>query len=158
MRATPSPSTGTTSVADQAERLISARRYSQAIELCRSALGRNRTSVPVRLLLARALMHLHRDHEARLEMHECLRQDPQCQGAYRLLGELALRHDEYGKARQYLEQALVLAPQDRAAEALLDVVVTMGQGADASEEDLALLRPKQPPASCESPIWRPEGQ
>jgi len=111
--------------------LFHARHFPVVVAACTDALLELRpddASVgPLRLLAARSLLALRRDAEAQAEIRECLRLDPQCAAAYRLLGELATRADELESAKIFLREAVRLAPDDREAHEWLDLVEKMAR-------------------------------
>jgi murein DD-endopeptidase MepM/ murein hydrolase activator NlpD len=111
--------------AESAELLIRGRRYEEAVALCGNALRGGRAPLALRLLLSRALIALHRARDAAAQLTECLSLDPDCAEAYRMLGQLALRHDEYGRAIELLQTALRLTPDDESVRILIGVTRAM---------------------------------
>ncbi len=124
---------------ERADQLIRQRRYEEAIRLCKQA---PTTDVPTRLLLSRALIALHRDREAAAELSRCLVVDRQCSEAYRLLGQLALRHNDCPQAIDLFTTASRLTPHDESLRTL--IAVTRGMAVRASvgpvEEVTQVLR------------------
>jgi tetratricopeptide (TPR) repeat protein len=78
--------------------------------------------VPLLLLRARAHFALRRDLEAQADLRDIIRLDPQCGSAYRMLGELAARRDEYESAGIFFREAVRLDPDDEAASDWLAIV------------------------------------
>lgn len=112
-----------------ARELFQARQYPGVVAACADALAElapgDRAAISLRLLAARALLALRRDADAQIEIRACLRIDPQCGPAYRLLGELAQRSDELASAKIFLREALRLAPDDDEAREWLALVESM---------------------------------
>lgn len=125
---------GVTGALHDARELFRARRYPGVVAACTTALSARPKDAEARLLLARALMALRRDLDAQHELRRCLRLDPRCAAAYRLLGELALRRAEPASARMFLDEALRLDPEDRDAAELLGVVTSLNQPTAAVEK------------------------
>jgi tetratricopeptide (TPR) repeat protein len=119
------------SILAAARELFACRHYSGVVAACADAVAElpphDRCTVALRLLAARGLLALRRDRDAQSEIRECLRVDPQCAPAYRLLGELAIRADELGSARIFLREALRLAPDDSEARDWLTLVDNLGR-------------------------------
>ncbi|MEO8843857.1 MAG: tetratricopeptide repeat protein [Kofleriaceae bacterium] len=78
--------------------------------------------VPLLILRARAHFALRRDLEAQADLRDIIRLDPQCGAAYRLLGELAARRDEYESAAIFFREALRLSPGDSDAADWLAII------------------------------------
>lgn len=131
----------TTRSAEQAELLIRARRYEEAVALCNKEVRRGRATIVLRLLLSRALIALHENSAAVAELTECLSQDPACADAYRMLGQLALRHNEYPRAIQLLEMAARITPEDESLRFLLGVTRAMQRRGppEESEDEVTLV-------------------
>src|SRR5262249_12113002 len=132
----------------RAERLLEGQCYEEAVAWCRQALDRGRASPRVRLVLGRALIALHREDEAVDEIRVHLQHNPRDPEAYRMLGEIAFREDRYPESRWLLQQALDLAPADDSTRMLLDVVRSVGKGADPepafSEQATVVVAPLHP--------------
>lgn len=111
----------------EALELFRARQYPGVVALCSDVLDARPHDLEPRLLLARALLALRRDVEARHTLRRCLRIDARCGAAYRLLGELALRRDELASARLFLGEALRIDPDDADATELIGVVQSLFQ-------------------------------
>ncbi|HET9991362.1 MAG TPA: hypothetical protein VFQ65_22685, partial [Kofleriaceae bacterium] len=60
--------------------------------------------------------------EAQADLRDIIRLDPQCGTAYRMLGELAARRDEYESAGIFFREAVRLDPDDLAASDWLAIV------------------------------------
>ena len=114
--------------------LLQARQYPSVVAVCTDALTEHPDNLYLRLLRARALLALRRDQEAQGELRECLRRDPNCAQAYRLLGELTLRRDELSSAEVFLREALRIEPGDHEAEDLLEIVLSLNQPTVAVEK------------------------
>jgi hypothetical protein len=89
--------------------------------------------VPLLLIRARAHIALRRDLDAQADLRDVIRLDPQCALAYRLLGELAARHDENPAAAQFFREALDLDPDDREARDWLQIVAPVRPAAGAAK-------------------------
>jgi tetratricopeptide (TPR) repeat protein len=114
--------------------LFKARQYPGVVAVLTDALLEDPDNLAVRLLRARALAALRRDEEAQRELRECLRRDPACAAAYRLLGELSLRRDDLSSAEIFLKEAVRLAPDDQESTELLDIVKGLTQPTVAVEQ------------------------
>ena len=165
------------SVMRAALELFSARHYPGVVAVCADALLDDPHNLHLRLLRARALLALRRDAEAQGEISACLRADPRCAPAYRLLGELAARRDEIESAKIFLREALRLAPDDPEAQQWLTVVqglvrstaaVDKLPAAAAAVDHLSPRRAPAPPAAARAtprvrargtaqPVPRPSG-
>ncbi|MEP6860740.1 MAG: hypothetical protein ABJE66_08985 [Deltaproteobacteria bacterium] len=88
--------------------------------------------VPLLLLRARAHFALRRDLEAQADLRDIIRLDPQCGSAYRMLGELAARRDEYESAGIFFREAVRLDPDDQAASDWLAIVEATSRPAAAA--------------------------
>lgn len=125
-----------TSVLGAAFELFRARHYPGVVAACADALvdlaPGDTSRGPIHLLAARSLLALRRDAQAQAEIRECLRIDPQCAAAYRLLGELAARADELPSAKIFLREAIRLAPDDLEAHEWLALVDRMARPAPAA--------------------------
>ncbi len=95
-----------------ANELFEARHYPGVLALVDDALQTEPESVPLLLLRARARFALRRDLEAQADLRDIIVLDPQCASAYRLLGELAARRDEYDSAAIFFRETLRLSPGD----------------------------------------------
>lgn len=111
--------------------LYQARQYPSVVATCADAVVELPADDPavgaLRLLAARSLLALRRDAEAQREIRECLRLDPQCAAAYRLLGELAARADQLASAKIFFREAVRLAPDDLESHDWLALVETMAR-------------------------------
>jgi tetratricopeptide (TPR) repeat protein len=113
------------SVLRAALQLFRAREYPAAAVVCGEAIDDDPDNLYLRLLRARALLALRNDGEAQHELAECVRRDPRCAEAYRLLGELGIRRDEADSAAVFLREALRLDPGHAEAEEWLGVAESM---------------------------------
>jgi hypothetical protein len=115
----------TASVLRAALELLRARQFPGVAAVCAEAIVHDPDNLYLRLLRARALLALRNDGEAQVELSECVRRDPRCAEAYRLLGELGIRRDEAESAAVFLREALRLDPGHREAEEWLGVAEAM---------------------------------
>ena len=133
-----------------ARELFQARQYPGVVAACADALAElapgDRAAISLRLLAARSLLALRRDADAQIEIRACLRLDPQCGPAYRLLGELAQRSDELASAKIFLREALRLAPDDDEAREWLKLVESMSSRREAPPRRAPTPRPIAPAA------------
>lgn len=83
--------------------------------------------VEMRLLRARALLALRRDDDAQADLRDCLRRESSCAIAYRLLGEMCFRRDDFYSASVFLTEAVRLRPADVDTRDLLAVVDSLIQ-------------------------------
>jgi tetratricopeptide (TPR) repeat protein len=109
-------------VIEAARELLGARNYSSVVAVATSALESCPGDIEMRLLRARALLALRRDEEAQTDLRDCLRRQTRCADAYRLLGELCFRRDEFESAAVFLREAIRLRPTDEHSRDLLIVV------------------------------------
>jgi hypothetical protein len=72
-----------------AARLFAASEFPAAVALCSDALHHEPECVPLLMIRARARIALRRNLDAQADLREVVRLDPDCDVAYRLLGELA---------------------------------------------------------------------
>ena len=105
-----------------ANELFEARHYPGVVALVDDALEAEPEHVPLLLLRARAHFALRRDLEAQADLRDIIRLDPQCGTAYRMLGELAARRDEYESAGIFFREAVRLDPDDQEASDWLAIV------------------------------------
>ena len=105
-----------------ANELFEARHYPGVVALVDDALEAEPEHVPLLLLRARAHFALRRDLEAQADLRDIIRLDPQCGSAYRMLGELAARRDEYESAGIFFREAVRLDPDDQEASDWLAIV------------------------------------
>jgi tetratricopeptide (TPR) repeat protein len=115
----------TASVLRAAHQLFRARQYPAAAAVCGEAIDNDPDNLYLRLLRARALLALRNDGEAQQELAECVRREPRCAEAYRLLGELGVRRDEAESAAVFLREALRLDPGHAEAEEWLGLADAM---------------------------------
>lgn len=107
-----------------AQELFDARHFPGVVAMCSDALEAEPECVPLLVLRARAHMALRRDLEAQADLRDIIRLEPRCAVAYRLLGELAARRDEYESASIFFREALRLDPDDQAAADWLQIVTS----------------------------------
>ena len=109
-------------VSVRAVRMYAERRFSEAVELCEREMQRTGPTPSLRVELSRALIALHRTEEAERQLAHCVRENPDCAPAYRMLGEIAFQQNRLGRAREYAEVAARIAPSDNSTAILLQVV------------------------------------
>ncbi len=107
-------------VVARAKRLISERKYQDAVRACRRVLLTKPDEVEVRLLLGQALLALGRHDEVRIEMIAQAKRTPSIGAVYRLLGEAHIRGGERDEAVEALRAALRIDPGDLEARDLLE--------------------------------------
>lgn len=105
-----------------ASELFEARHFPGVVAMCSDALDEEPECVPLLLIRARARMALRRDLDAQADLRDVIRLDSRCSLAYRLLGELAARHDENASAAVFFREALRLDPDDHEAHDWLTIV------------------------------------
>ena len=139
-----------------AEELLQARHYPSVVAVATDALDEEPEHVPMLLLRARAHIALRRDLDAQADLRDIIRLEPQCPVAYRLLGELAARRDEYESAAIFFREALRLDPDDREAADWLRIVDPPSRPAAAAQKlpAPAAAAGRFPPAR--GPIQRPQ--
>jgi len=121
-------------VIEAARELLAARNYSSVVAVATHALEDDDSDTEMRLLRARAFAALRRDDEAQADLRECLRRRTRCALAYRLLGEICFRRDEYDSAEVFLKEAIRLAPDDAHSRDLLTVANGFLQSTAAVEK------------------------
>jgi tetratricopeptide (TPR) repeat protein len=114
-----------------AHELFEARHYPSVVALINDALETEPEHVPLMLVRARAHFALRRDLEAQADLRDIIRLDPQCGAAYRMLGELAARRDEYESAAIFFREALRLNPGDGNASDWLAIIEATSRPAAA---------------------------
>jgi tetratricopeptide (TPR) repeat protein len=114
-----------------ANELFDARHYPSVVALINDALEAEPEHVPLLILRARAHFALRRDLEAQADLRDIIRLDPQCGTAYRMLGELAARRDEYESAAIFFREALRLSPGDGDAADWLAIIEATSRPAAA---------------------------
>jgi tetratricopeptide (TPR) repeat protein len=105
-----------------ANELFEARHYPSVVALINDALELEPEHVPLLIVRARAHFALRRDLEAQADLRDIIRLDPQCSAAYRMLGELAARRDEYESAAIFFREAVRLSPGDGDATDWLAII------------------------------------
>ncbi|MFT3693168.1 MAG: tetratricopeptide repeat protein [Kofleriaceae bacterium] len=121
-------------VLSAAKELFEARHYPGVVALIDDALEAEPDHVPLILMRARARFALHRDLEAQADLRDVIRLDPQCPTAYRLLGELAARRNEYESAAIFFREALRLEPTDEASSDWLAIIEATSRPATAASK------------------------
>ncbi len=134
----------------RAKRLISERRYQEAVRVCRRVLLSRPDEVEVRLLLGMALLALRRYDEVRAEMMALTRKVPRRPEVHRLLGEAYLRSGQSEKAAASLRRALEIDPGDMVASELLSEL------GDESHETGTIDRWFDPAAVATTEVSTPE--
>src|SRR5262245_49696530 len=119
-------------VAARAVHLYAARRFSEAVDLCEREMQRGGPTPALRVELSRALLALHRTDEAERQLVICVRENPDCARAYRMLSEIAFQQNRLGRAREYAEVAARIAPADNSSAILLQVVRQAAGGSSVS--------------------------
>lgn len=132
-----------------ANELFEARHYPSVVALISDALEAEPEHVPLLIVRARAHFALRRDLEAQADLRDIIRLDPQCGAAYRMLGELAARRDEYESAAIFFREALRLSPGDGDAADWLAIIEAASRPAAAASRLPAGRFPKgtSPPTS-----------
>lgn len=110
-----------------AAELLEQGHYPSVVAVCSAVLADEPDNVPVRLMLARALIWLRDDALATRHLGEALELDPLSGVAFQLLGEIAMQREELASARIYFREALRLDPDNREARSWLDVVEALEQ-------------------------------
>ncbi len=106
-----------------ADRLLIGRHYRAVLGLMSQALSEEGDDPGLHLRRARALLAMHRDAEALLDVERACAIAPGCVDAFVLLAEIALRQKDLRQAERHLAVALRRSPaHPRAAE--LRAVVT----------------------------------
>jgi tetratricopeptide (TPR) repeat protein len=98
-----------------ASELLEGRHYPSVVAVCTDALDEAPEHVPLLLLRARAHVALRCELEAQADLRDIIRLEPTCAPAYRLLGELAARRDDFEPAAVFFREALRLDPGNREA-------------------------------------------
>jgi len=115
-----------------ANELFEARHFPGVVALVDDALEAEPEHVPLLLLRARANFALRRDLDAQGDLRDIIRLDPHCGTAYRMLGELAARRDEYESAGIFFREAVRLDPDDQEASDWLAIVEATSRPAAAA--------------------------
>ncbi len=118
---------------EAARELFAARNYSSVVAVATHAIEDDVDDLDMRLLRANALVALRRDQEAQADLQQCLRLRSRCALAYRLLGELCFRRDEYDSAVVFLREAARLDGDDSHASDLLEIARQFLQSTAAVE-------------------------
>ena len=93
-----------------ADRLLIGRHYRAVLGLCSHALAEEGDDPGLHLRRARALLAMHRDSEAVLDVERVRAIAPGCIDAYVLLAEIALRQKDLRLAERHLKVALRRSP------------------------------------------------
>jgi tetratricopeptide (TPR) repeat protein len=117
-----------------ANELFEARHYPSVVALINDALELEPEHVPLLIVRARAHFALRRDLEAQADLRDIIRLDPQCSAAYRMLGELAARRDEYESAAIFFREAVRLSPGDGDATDWLAIIEATTRPAAAASK------------------------
>jgi tetratricopeptide (TPR) repeat protein len=136
--------------ADRAKVLITQRRYEDALRLCRLGLSTDASrGAPAEghRVLGMALLALRRFDDVRAEMMALLRARPDDVVARRLLGQALLQAGDPVRARDELETARRLAPEDPRIAALIDELADPIAEVDPPTDITAPppMRPRGPP-------------
>ena len=116
-----------------AAELYEARHYPGVVAMVTDALEDEPECVPLLLIRARAHIALRRDLDAQGDLRDIIRLDSKCSLAFRLLGELAARRDEYPTAATFFREAIRLAPDDQEARDWLQIVDSVRPAAAAQK-------------------------
>ena len=93
-----------------ADRLLTGRHHRAVLGLCSQALAEEGDDPGMHLRRARALLALHRDAEAAVDVERVRAIAPGCIDAYVLLAEIALRQKDVRQAERHLKVALRRSP------------------------------------------------
>lgn len=106
-----------------ADRLLIGRHYRAVLGLCSHTLAEEGDDPGLHMRRARALLAMHRDAEAAVDVERARAISPGCIDAYVLLAEIALRQKDLRQAERHLKVALRRSPaHPRAGE--LRLVIT----------------------------------
>jgi tetratricopeptide (TPR) repeat protein len=132
-----------------ANELFEAGHYPSVVALIDEALEAEPEHVPLLIVRARAHFALRRDLEAQADLRDIIRLDPQCGAAYRMLGELAARRDEYESAAIFFREAVRLSPGDSEASDWLAIIEATSRPAATKPPAVAGRFPKgtRPPTN-----------
>jgi hypothetical protein len=117
-----------------AQHLFRSQQFTGVADLCEEALEVEPDNLELRTLRVRALLALRRDEEATVELSRVLRRGSETAEVFRLLGELAIRRGKLHAAETFLRQSLLLAPDERKTQALLELVRSSNQPTVAVEK------------------------
>ncbi len=128
-------------VPSDVEKLLKARKYSEAIDLVNSHIKKLPRNVQLRFLKARLEIEQHQFDQARKTLLEITQQFPELPEPYNNLAALAANENQWTEARDYLELALKLRPSYAIASANLgEVYIRLGAKA---YENAAEAQPNQ---------------
>lgn len=105
-----------------ADRLLIGRQYRAVLGLCSQALSEEGDDPGLHLRRARALLALHRDGEAAIDVERARAISPGCVDAFVLLCEIALRKGDLRQADRHLGVALRRSPAHPRAAELREVI------------------------------------
>ena len=105
-----------------ADRLLIGRHYRAVLGLCSQALAEEGDDPGLYLRRARALLAMHRDAEAAVDLERARVIAPGCIDAFVLLAEIALRKNDLKQAERHLAVALRRSPAHPRALELRTVV------------------------------------
>ncbi len=128
-------------VPSDVEKLLKARKYSEAIDLVNSHIKKSPRNVQLRFLKARLQIELRQFDQAKKTLVEITQQFPELPEPYNNLAALAANQDQWIEARDYLELALKLRPSYAIASANLgEIYIRLGA---QSYENAAEAQPNQ---------------
>jgi len=105
-----------------ADRLLIGRHYRAVLGLCSQALREEGDDPGLQLRRARALLAMHRDAEATVDVERVCAIAPGCVDAFVMLAEIALRRADLVQAKRNLAVALRRSPAHPRAAELREVV------------------------------------
>ncbi|HEU5060728.1 MAG TPA: hypothetical protein VFU21_29560 [Kofleriaceae bacterium] len=105
-----------------ADRLLIGRHYRAVLGLCSHALAEEGDDPGLHLRRARALLAMHRDAEAAVDVERVRAIAPGCIDAFVLLAEIALRQKDLRQAERHLQVALRRSPAHPRACELRQVI------------------------------------
>lgn len=142
-------------VIDAARELLAARHFASVVAVTTGALDEAPDCTELRLIRARALLALRRDGQAQVDLRECVRREARCAPAYRLLGELCFRRNQFESAAIFLRAALRLRPDDLEAVDLLSIVNHFLLQPTVAVEKLPAATAAVGPFGCSEPSKAP---
>ena len=128
-------------VPSDVEKLLKARKYSEAMDLVDSHIKKSPRNVQLRFLKARLQIEQRQFDQAKKTLLEITQQFPELPEPYNNLAALAANQNQWIEARDYLELALKLRPSYAIASANLgEVYIRLGAKA---YENAAVAQPNQ---------------
>jgi len=128
-------------VPSDVEKLLKARKYSEAIDLVNSHIKKSPRNVQLRFLKARLQIEQRQLDQAKKTLLEITQQFPELPEPYNNLAALAANQNQWIEARDYLELALKLRPGYAIASANLgEIYIRLGAKA---YENAAEAQPNQ---------------